>query len=332
MLSYSPHFPDMKNHYSEIDNDLITYDLIANLFIRECRNLIRRGLIKDYVTFSEETSSISGKILMTESIPHIVQRRPVVICEKNHYSSNVLLNQIMNTTLNDLLFNSNIKERTRKESFHLLDQLEKVDNIILSREIFNRLRFDKQNSYYKRMVHLARLLFELKLLSHKKGDWSLFSVELSESEMNRLFENFLLNFYRLEQNNYHVQSERMSWNLEGNRAFLPSMQTDITLSHHRENKKIIIDAKFYKNMFQRFYQKDSYHSHNLYQIFAYMMHQPQNKNVRGILIYPANKIEEFSEKYRWDERMKMEIYSLDLDNSPQRIRKRLLDILKEENI
>src|SRR5699024_10706819 len=158
--------------------------------------------------------------------------------------------------------------------------------------------------------HLARLLHELRILSHKKGDWSLFSVQLSETEMNQLFENFLFHFYRIEQKEYKVRSERMTWDLEGNKTLLPTMLTDITLTNQSENKRIVIDAQFYKNMFPRFHGKNSFHSGNLYQIFTYMMHQPEELEVRGILIYPANKEEELQETYNWNERMQLEIHSV----------------------
>ena len=66
------------------------------------------------------------------------------------------------------------------------------------------------------MIHIARLLHELTLLSHKQGNWSLFSAEIDETSMNQLFEKFLFHFYRIEQRDYHVKVEKMQWKLEGN--------------------------------------------------------------------------------------------------------------------
>jgi 5-methylcytosine-specific restriction enzyme subunit McrC len=110
------------------------------------------------------------------------------------------------------------------------------------------------------MVHIARLLHELSLLSHKNGNWSLFSAELDETSLNQIFEKFLFHFYRMEQQEYRVQSEVMQWQLMGNRSLLPSMKTDVSLSHKNGRQKIVIDAKFYKNIFQENYGKFSFHS------------------------------------------------------------------------
>src|SRR5699024_4333218 len=129
-----------------------------------------------------------------ESLPFIMEQKPVVVCEKDAYSTNIKLNQVMKTTLKNLVQNSHISEQTRKESHRLWEQMNDVDNIPLSRETFIRMTFDRHNVHYKRMIHLARLLYELKLLSHKQGDWSLYMVPISDTELNQLFEIFLLHF------------------------------------------------------------------------------------------------------------------------------------------
>lgn len=327
MLSYVNDYPAFVEHLSDVDEDIITYDFLAKLFIFESKKMLRRGVVKDYITRQEETSSISGKMLMNDSLPFIVERRPIVVCEKDFYSADILFNQVMKTTLKGVYQNPHVEEPTRRECFLLWEQLPEVNDTVLRREMFLRIRFSKHNVHYKPMIQLARLLHELRLLSHKKGDWSLFSVEMSEAEMNRLFEKFLFHFYRIEQSEYSVHSERMTWNLSGNKRLLPTMLTDLTMSHRKENKRIVMDAKFYKNMFQRYHDKNSFHSQNLYQIFTYLMHQPKECDLRGILIYPANDISEIEESYEWSERVQLEIYSLDLDASWKKIKNRLLEIL-----
>ena len=62
------------------------------------------------------------------------------------------------------------------------------------------------------------------------------------------------------------------------------------------------------------------------------MHQPPESDVRGILIYPLNFIEEISEVYEWSEKYYLEIYSLDLNASWHNIRIRLKDILRGDKI
>ncbi len=193
--------------------------------------------------------------------------------------------------------------------------------------MFIRLTFNRLNIHYKSMIHLARLFHELKLLSHKHGKWSLFSVELEDSALNSIFEKFLLRFYQMEQKQHRVWSERLHWKLEGNSSFLPTMQTDVSMLHKNKQEKIIIDAKFYKNMFQEHFGNQSFHSHNLYQLFTYLMHQPEDLSIRGILIYPYNGYL-VNETYQWNGRVSIEVVSLNLGDAWGEIYNRLKRLIE----
>lgn len=326
LLSYANEMPELVNSLNDVDEDLITYDFIVAQFLKEVESLNRCGFVKNYVATDESTSRLSGRLLINESIPSFVARQPVVVCEKDQYTTNILFNQIMKSTLGAICVNHLVKEALRKRSFKYLDFMPEVESIPLTRGVFSKIYFGRHNVHCKRMIHLARLLHELILLTHKNGNWSLFSAELDEQSLNQIFEKFLFNFYRIEQKDYKVTSEMIQWHLEGNQMFLPMMKTDVSLTHRNGREKIIIDAKFYKNIFQENYGKSSFHSHNMYQLFTYLMHQPKELKLRGILIYPFNGTE-VGESYRWDERMSMEVVTLNLDESWKRIYEKLIAVL-----
>lgn len=327
MLSYANEMYDLVEEFTTVDEEVITYDFLARKFYEEAETIIQHTYVKSYVSYTEETSVISGKMMMNKSMPHLITQRPVVVCEKDQYSGNVLLNQMMKTTLTSLVRNKLVKEETRKKCYMLWENLHNVDEVYLTKREFMQIVYNRHNIHYKRMIHLARLLFELNLLSHRSGDWSLYTVDLQAHEMNELFELFLLNFYKLEQNDYIVKSEKMTWDLTGDTRFLPYMQTDVSLTHRNKDRKIIIDAKYYKNMFQTFHTKQSFHSPNMYQMFAYLAHQPYSLGkVRGVLIYPYNGYSLY-EVYEWDERIKMEMMTIDLSESWKVIYERLINIV-----
>jgi 5-methylcytosine-specific restriction enzyme subunit McrC len=326
LLSYMNEMPELIKSLNEVDEDLITYDFIAKQFLKEVETIKRRGFIKDYVVFQEATSHLGGRLMMNDSMPYIVARQPVVVCEKDRFSSNIVWNQIMKSTLKSISTNRYVKEETRKRSFAYLDFLPEVDSLQLSKGNFNKIFIGRTNLHYKRMIQISRLLHEFTLLSHKHGNWSLFSAELDETSLNQIFEKFLFNFYRIEQRDYKVQSEVMQWHLQGKQSLLPVMKTDISLTHKNRQQKIVMDAKFYKNTFQENYGKSSFHSHNMYQMFTYLMHQPKELNLRGILIYPFNGVE-VNEAFHWDDRMKIEVITLNLDDKWKDIYNKLISIL-----
>lgn len=328
LLSYMNEMPELVESLNDVDEDLITYDFIIKQFLNEVHILNRRGLVKNYVVRTEPTSRLGGRVMMNDSMPYIVARKPIVVCEKDEYSANILLNQVMKFTLRAICVNRYVKEETRERSFMYLELMAEVDNLPLTKEVFSRIYFGRYNIHYKRMVHIARLLHELTLLSHKQGNWSLFSAELDEKSLNHIFEKFLFHFYRIEQQDYRVLSEVMRWKLEGNQSLLPSMRTDVSMIQKNGPKKIIIDAKFYKNVFQEHHGNSSFHSNNMYQLYTYLMHQPKNLEVRGILIYPFNGVT-IDDSFRWDDRMTMEVMTLNLDDSWKSIYGRLMSVLNK---
>lgn len=327
LLSYVNDMPELINSMNDVDEELITYDFLACRFLYEAERLQRRGLIKDYVAISESTNRLGGRLLINESIPYLMENKPMVVCEKDHYSPNILFNQIMKSILKSLSQNRFIKEHTRRRSFLLMDALPEVEAIPLTKAIFAKLYYGRHNRHYEQMLNIARLLHDLKLLSHKNGNWNLFSAEIEEKALNRIFEKFLFNFYKFEQSDYRVSSETMKWNLDGNSTLLPSMVTDVSLTHHNGKEKIVIDAKFYRHVFQEHFGKASFHSHNMYQLFTYLMHQPQDLSIRGILIYPYNGYH-VDENYNWDERIQLGIKTVNLDDSWKEINNCLIKIVK----
>ncbi len=66
----------------------------------------------------EQTNRLSGRLLMNESMPLIMEKKPVVVCEKDEYSSDILLNQIIKATLEYIYQNRFVHEKIRKESYY----------------------------------------------------------------------------------------------------------------------------------------------------------------------------------------------------------------------
>ncbi len=61
-------------------------------------------------------------------------------------------------------------------------------------------------------------------------------------------------------------------------------------------------------------------------MFTYLMHQPKDIALRGILIYPYNGAE-IDEKFAWDDRMTVEVMTLNLEDSWRDIYRKLVSVL-----
>lgn len=63
----------------------------------------------------------------------------------------------------------------------------------------------------------------------------------------------------------------------------------------KDDKKLIIDAKYYSKSMSRHFDKDTFHSAHMYQIFAYVknMDKANTGNVSGLLLYAKAENEVF---------------------------------------
>lgn len=110
-----------------------------------------------------------------------------------------------------------------------------------------------------------------------------------EQRMCRLYEKFLLEYYRKEHPELSANASQIAWQLDDSEnQLLPKMQTDIMLS--QGNNILIIDAKYYSHMTQQQYGTNTLHSNNLYQIFTYVKNKEfelrkLEHTVSGMLLY-----------------------------------------------
>ena len=140
--------------------------------------------------------------------------------------------------------------------------------------------------------------------------WDFYDLMEDEKSMNRIFEKFLNNFYKQECHEDYPNVSRsyirfqltpfgMTFSKSTDEAFrlLPLMETDITLFNPLTKKKIILDAKYYKETLVSKYGEDrKIRREHLSQILTYVMNQengtaPHTKNTQGILVYPTVDIE-----------------------------------------
>ena len=139
------------------------------------------------------------------------------------------------------------------------------------------------------IIGICYLTIKGLLQSDAKGENKLMEF-FDDMRMSRLYEKFILNYYRKEHSYLKAYSPQIEWQLDDDfRDMLPRMQTDITLEY--EDKILIIDAKYYSNTTQSYYDTRTIHSHNLYQIFTYVKNKELevDDEVSGMLLYARTR-------------------------------------------
>lgn len=272
------------------ETDVESFDnvqkLCAEILIKGVTVQIKRGLGRDYIPETETLSSVRGKIGVSESIKTQSIIRRQLVCTYDEFSTNTPLNRIIKTTLL-LLMRADIKPSQKKEIRKLLVYFDGVDQIEIHTIDWN-YNYNRNNQSYRMLISVCYLVIKGLLQTQSDGTVKMMDF-LDEQRMCRLYEKFILEYYRREWPQLTANPSYINWALDdGNDDMLPAMITDITLS--KGNRVLIIDAKYYAHTLQSQYDKSAVISTNLYQIFTYVKNKEAqladyDHEVAGMLLY-----------------------------------------------
>lgn len=306
-----------------------TADLLAAILVKGINNQVKRGLGKEYIQIVSSLKSPKGKINLTQSITQQSQASKQLICSFDLYTENNYMNQILKTTVTLLLKTAEVSKANKKELKRSLIHFRNVDEMNYHSIQWSSLKYHRNNSTYKMLINICYLIIEGLLLSEDDGSFRLAKF-LDDQKMYKLFEKFVLEYYRKHYPKYNASAPYIKWkNLKGEIDFLPTMQTDIVLSYN--NKTLIIDTKFYSKTMQSNFNTQSFHSQNLYQIFTYVKNKDElnSGNVSGILLY-AKTEEDIAPDSRFTiDGNSIGVKTLDLNTDFIQIKKQLNVLAKE---
>lgn len=263
-----------------------TADLMSAVLAKGIAIQLKRGLGKEYLAQVEELSTLRGKIEIAESIKSQCTLGKKLVCTYDEFLVNNRMNRIIKSTLN-LLLKADISKARKKELRKLMVYFRDVELVDLKTVNWN-LQYNKNNQSYRMMIAICYLVVKGLLQTTSDGNMKMMSF-LDERRMNRLYEKFILEYYKKHYPELNANAAQIPWALDdGIGEMLPIMQSDIQLQ--KENSILIIDAKYYKSTTQMNFKKYSLHSNNLYQIFTYVKNreyqsQEHGSKVSGTLLY-----------------------------------------------
>lgn len=247
---------------------------------------LKRGLGREYIEQTESTSSPRGRIEISESVKTRSMLRKQLICSYDDFSVNSYLNRIIKTTM-EILLHADISKARKKELRRLLVYFGDV-NLLDVHTINWRVQYNRNNQTYRMLISVCYLVIKGLLQTNSDGTTRLMDF-LDEQRMCRLYEKFILEYYRREFPQISASPSQIPWAVDdGMRAMLPVMQSDIMLEY--ENKVLIIDAKYYSHTTQAQYDTHTLHSNNMYQIYTYVKNKDADfedrpHTVSGMLLY-----------------------------------------------
>ena len=261
-------------------------ELCAAILTKGVSLQLKRGLGREYIEKTESLSSLRGRIEISESIKTRSMMKRRLICSYDDFSENSYMNRIIKSTM-VLLLHSDIAKTRKKELRKLLVFFDNVD-LIDVHTINWQMQYNRNNQTYRMLIAVCFLVVKGLLQTNTDGSTKLMDF-LDEQRMCRLYEKFILEYYRKEHPELTASASQIPWALDdGNGDMLPVMQTDIMLSCG--TKVLIIDAKYYSHTTQTQFDTRTLHSGNLYQIFTYVKNKEAELSdtqheVSGMLLY-----------------------------------------------
>ena len=307
-----------------------TAELCAAILTRGIKIQIKRGLGKEYMSRTESLASLRGKIDITESIKTQALQRRQLVCSYDEFSVNSFMNRIIKSTIL-LLLRADIAKTRKKELKKLLVYFDDVAPIDLHSVNWN-MQYNRNNQTYRMLIGICYLIIKGLLQTQSDGTTKLMDF-LDEQRMHRLYEKFILEYYRKEYPQITANASQIPWQLDDDMgAMLPVMQTDIMLSYGE--KTLIIDAKYYAHTTQLQYDKHTLHSGNVYQIFTYVKNKEAEladrpHEVSGMLLYAKSDEDIYPENEYWMSGNRIEVRTLNLDGDFSMIKAQLDGIVQK---
>ena len=318
------------------------YNIMAKILDIFLNSLIKRGLYKNYILIEEDLSMLKGKIDFSKSVKRNIINKKKLICRYDILSTNILFNQIIKATLNKLINYKNIDKDLKNKLIILRRYFIKIKDININNNTFKSLNYHRNNMQYKVIINICKLVNQNLILDkNSDGDIGKFFIDKNERKtMNKIFEKFVLNFYKIHYQKLKVKSQQIKWQIDKD-YLIPNMRTDITI--YSKEKCLIIDTKFYKEIIKKHKNKKMIIASHLYQIYAYMNNYMNNmeiklkqtKTIKGILLYAGtnNMIDKNIDKnnleYEIQNKYFFSIKLLDLSKEWKNIENQLKKIIKD---
>lgn len=307
------------------------YDLFAHILSEGITRLIRRGIDRSYKTRTENISGVRGKLDISITLKQILHIKAQTCCIFDELEHDVLQNRILKATLHNLLKARHLDSDIRSEVELVYKKLKDITSIQLNARHFRKVQIHRNNCFYRFLMNICRIIYDHTFVEEESGRIQFKDFRENEALMWAVFEDFIFNFYRLEQDKYQVSRSHIRWNCAEASADdllrLPVMRTDVML--HNNERSIVIDAKFYSEALRGRFERKKVDSTHLYQILTYLHNLDKASSGEtqweGMLLYPVVEV-----PFSFDYRLlgsRVAIRSIDLNQTWQNIHEDMLSLI-----
>lgn len=263
-------------------------DMLAAILARGIAQQVKQGLYRTYITYDREQKKLQGKLNPYPTKRLQSMKKQLMDCTYDELSEDNEPNRILKATCASLLTCREVEMRQKKDIRKLMFYFGNISDIDLSTVKWSRLQFSRNSQSYVMLMNVCYMIRQSLLPSTDAGRKKF--TMFDEDSMPRLYEKFILEYYRQHFPMLHASDNAIEWDIPEDtdpaaKRLLPGMHSDIFLRYGDQIH--IIDAKYYKHSLASYMDKQMLINANLYQIYTYVKNQDKTRTgkVSGMLLY-----------------------------------------------
>lgn len=242
--------------------DTNLYDIFTDMYLREVRKLVKRGLRSGYEEKEANLTSYRGTLVVSRQIRENLAHRERFFVRYEEFSLNRAENRLIKTTLLRLKKSVSGQKQLRE----IRSLLMAFENVPVSKDVtgdFSKVHNDRNSKEYEKLMQWTRILLENKSFSCFMGDVESTALLFS---MWEIYENFVAcKLKKYLNKTWEVSAQDTGHALfENPHRF--EMRPDLVLRN--EKKCVIMDTKW------KILEDDPYNNYkitsaDMYQMYAY---------------------------------------------------------------
>lgn len=212
------------------------------LFIKECEDLIRQGLVKRYRTVSCNYNALKGKLLFNKQIQINLVHKERFYTKHQVFDRENIFNQILLMALKLIPVISQ-SSYLKDSVYNLMLSFPELEDAVVEQNTFENLVFTRNTFRYKAAIEIAAML----LLNYRPdistGQNHVLAILF---DMNDLWEEYIYRqLFKNKPVNWIIRSQnsKLFWKLNySNRS--KTVRPDIIIQNQSSNVNLVIDTKW----------------------------------------------------------------------------------------
>lgn len=245
-------------------------DLYFGIFVSQLEVLVRRGLFKEYKSYSSNLPTLKGKLNFSKNLQYNIVRKDRFYTDHQVYSYDHRVNQVLSKTLDAIVSLS-----TNDQILDRVNQLKSIfpnqQSIIVQESTFTRIRISRKLKPYQEILKIAEIILLNYSPEIKSGGTKLLALLF---DMNMLWESFIyLMLVKMQDDDFKVKAQQSKKFWKG-RTVRPDMVVEY------EGRTFVIDTKW------KIITSDEVSDSDLKQMYVYNMYWDAPVSM---LLYPGNE-------------------------------------------